>query len=88
METGSKTLVSTFNAAQCHKGTQKANFTSVQKLQEQLLTMANVKKSPPISSFIFFSVPVIPRQGPHHSEYTSTTAICNKYECNVQSSYG
>jgi hypothetical protein len=47
-----------------------------------ILTIANVKKSPPISSFIFFNVPIIPRHGPHHSEYTSTTAMCSKYECN------
>jgi len=47
-----------------------------------VLTMANVKKSPPSSIFIFFSVPIIPRHGPHHSEYISTTKKHNKQKCN------
>jgi hypothetical protein len=51
-------------------------------MEGYILTMANVKKSPPISSFIFFNVPIIPRHGPHHSEYTSTTVMCSKYEIN------
>ena len=48
--------------------------------QNSALTMANVKKSPPISSFIFFKVPTISRHGPHHSEYTSTTGTWNVYK--------
>jgi hypothetical protein len=44
-------------------------------VEGHILTMANVKKSPPISNFIFFSVPTIARHGPHHSEYTSITGM-------------